>query len=82
MFLPFSITVAERPPIWERAVNSVKCACLSWALAKFCMCPSVLWVGCGILLIPDHSLSLYFVICYLFGFCFLFSLHGYFLYFI
>ena len=40
MFLSFSIRVAESPPIWERAVHSVNCTCLSWALVKFCVCPS------------------------------------------
>ena len=40
MLLPFSVRIAERPPIWERAFHSVNCACLSWALVKFCGCPS------------------------------------------
>ena len=40
MLLLLSIRVAEYPPVWERAVNSVNCACLSWALVKFCVCPS------------------------------------------
>ena len=26
--------------IWERAVHSVYCVCLSWAFVKLCMCPS------------------------------------------
>ena len=40
MLLPFSIGVAEWPPVLERAVHSVNCACLSWALVKFCVCLS------------------------------------------
>ena len=27
-------------PVWERAIYSVCCACLSWAFVKFCVCPS------------------------------------------
>ena len=51
--------------VWERAVHSVYCACLSWAFVKFCVCPSFpfgiegrMWVV--IVLIPDHYLSIYF----------------------
>ena len=40
MLLTFSIRVAEWPPVWERAVHSVNSMCLSWALVKFCVCPS------------------------------------------
>ena len=50
MLLPFSIRVAECPLVWERAVHSVNCTFLSWALVKFCVCssfPLVLRVGCG-----------------------------------
>ena len=36
----YPIRVAERPPVWERAVHSVNCTCLSWAFVKFCVCPS------------------------------------------
>ena len=68
MLLPFSIMVAERRPVWERAVHSVNCACLSWALVKFCVCPSFPF-GIGIeggmwdviVLIPNHCFSIYFV---------------------
>ena len=65
MLLPFSIRVAERPPVWERAVHSVNCTCLSWALVKFCVCPSFPFgIEGGIwnvmVLIPDHCLSIYF----------------------
>ena len=38
MLLPFLFRVAERPPVWERAVHSGNC--LSWAFVKFCVCPS------------------------------------------
>ena len=34
------IRVAEWPPVWERAVHLVYCACLSWAFVKFCVCSS------------------------------------------
>ena len=40
MLLLFSIRVAECSPVWERAVHSVYCACLSWAFVKFSVCPS------------------------------------------
>ena len=39
MLLTFLIGVAERPPVWERAVQLVYCTCLSWAFVKFCVCP-------------------------------------------
>ena len=65
MLLPFSIRVAECPPLWERAVHSVNCTCLSWALVKFCVCPSFSFGIEGgtwdvIVLIPDHCLSIHF----------------------
>ena len=37
MLLPFSVREAASPPVWERAVHSVNCTCLSWALVKFCV---------------------------------------------
>ena len=40
MLLLFFIRVAERQPVLERAVDSVYCACFSWAFAKFGVCPS------------------------------------------
>ena len=66
MLLSFSIRVAERPPVWERAVHPVNCTCLSWALVLFCVCPSFPFGIEGgmwdvIVLIPDHDLSSYFV---------------------
>ena len=65
MLLPFSIRVAESPPVWERAVHLVKCTCLSWALVKFYVCPSFPFGIKGgmwdvIVLIPDHCLSICF----------------------
>ena len=65
MLLPFSVRLAERPPIWERAVHSVNCTCLSWALVKVCVCHSFSFGIDGgmldvIVLIPDHCLSIYF----------------------
>ena len=53
------------PPVWERAVHSVNCTCLSWELVKFCLCPSFPFGIEGgmwdvIVLIPDHNLSIYF----------------------
>ena len=47
-----------------RAVHSVNCTCLSWALVKFCVCPSFPFGIEGgmwdvIVLIPDHRLSIY-----------------------
>ena len=61
MLLLFLIRVA----IWERVVNSVYCACLSWAFIKFCVCLSFPFgiegrIGIVIVLIPDHCLSIYF----------------------
>ena len=40
MLLPFLIRLAECPSVWERAIHSDNCTCLSWALVKFCVCPS------------------------------------------
>ena len=55
--------------MWERAVYSVKCACLLWAFVKFCVRPSFPFDIEGrmrdlIVLIPDHCLSNYFVLDY------------------
>ena len=52
-------------PVWERAVHSVYCACLSLTFITCCMCPSFPFgIGVGmwdvIVLIPDHCLSIYF----------------------
>ena len=65
MFLLFAITVAGWPPVWERAVRSICCACLSCAFVNFRVCPSFPFgveVGMWdvIILIPDHCLSIYF----------------------
>ena len=53
----------------KRAVHSVNCACLSRALVKFCVCPSFPFGIEGgmwdvIVLIPDHCLSIYFVLAF------------------
>ena len=40
MLLLFSIREAQLPSIWDRAVHSVDCTCLSWAFVKFCVCSS------------------------------------------
>ena len=32
----FSIRVAERSPVWERAVHAVSCACLSLTFIDLC----------------------------------------------
>ena len=34
----FSAGVGEWPPIWERAVHSVYCACLSSTFINLCVC--------------------------------------------
>ena len=67
MLLLFLIRVAEWSPVWERAIHSVYCACLSWAFFKFCVCPSFPFGIEGrmsdvIVLIPDHCLSIYFTL--------------------
>ena len=61
MLLPFSI--------WERTVLFVNCACLSWAYVKFSVCqissfPFGIEGGMWdvIVLIPDHCLSIYFLL--------------------
>ena len=63
MLLPFSIRVAECPPVWERAVHSVNCTCFSWALVNFYVCPFPFGIEGAIwdviVLIPDHCLSIY-----------------------
>ena len=46
-------------------MHSVNCTCLSWALVKFCVCPSFPFGIEGgmwdvIALIPDHCLSIHF----------------------
>ena len=65
MLLPFSISVAEFPPVWERAAHSINCTCLSWALVKFvCVLLSLFGFEGGmwdvIVLILDHCLSINF----------------------
>ena len=66
MLLPFSIRVAEGPSGWERAVHSLNCRCLSWALVNFlCVLLSLFGIEGGIwdviVYIPDHCLSIYLV---------------------
>ena len=58
MLLPFSFRVAEWPPVWERAVNSVNSTYLVWALVKFGI-EGGMWDV--IVLVPDHCLSIYFL---------------------
>ena len=43
MLLLLSVRVAECPPVWERAVRSVYCACLSLTFISFCVCHSFLF---------------------------------------
>ena len=67
MLLPFSIRVAEWPPVWQRAVHSVYSTCLSWAMVKYYVCPFFPFgIGGGmwdvIVLIPEHCLSVYFLL--------------------
>ena len=63
-----SIMVAERPPVWERAVHlhSLYCVCVIRKRLSVCMFVSFpfdfengLWDV--IVLIPDHCLSTYFL---------------------
>ena len=47
----FSIKLAERPPVWEGAVRSIYCACLSRTFINICVSAFpllVLRVGRGI----------------------------------
>ena len=62
MLLLFLIRVAECPPVWKRAVHSVNCTCLLWALVEFCVCLSFPFgIEGGIWdVIPHHCLSVYF----------------------
>ena len=65
MLLLYLKRLSEWPPVWERAVHSVCCACLSWAFVILCVCPSFPFVIEGrmwvvIVLIPDHCLSIFF----------------------
>ena len=64
MLLTFLMRVAECSPVWERAIHSVNCTCLSWGLVKFCGCPFPFGIKGGMLdvivLISDHCLSVYF----------------------
>ena len=39
----FLIRVAGWPPIWEIAVHSVYCACLSWTFFNLCKCCFPFW---------------------------------------
>ena len=65
MLLLVFIRVAEGPPVWERAVHLVYCACFSRCLSNFvCVLLSllVLRVGCGM------CLYLFLIIAFLFTF--------------
>ena len=65
MLLPFSVRVAESPPVWKVAVPSINCTCLSWALVKFCVYPFPFGIEGGmwdvIVLIPDLCISIFFL---------------------
>ena len=37
MFVMFSFREVEMPPVWERAVHSINCACLSLAFINLCV---------------------------------------------
>ena len=64
MLLLFSIRIAERPHVWERAVHFANCACLCECFT-FCVDASFRFGFQGgmwdlIVIIPDHCLSIYF----------------------
>ena len=72
MLLPFSIRVAEWPPVWERAVHSANYACVlsPGRLSKCCRCPSFPFGIEGrmwdvMVLIADPCLSVYLSVIYL-----------------
>ena len=53
---------------WERAVHSVKCSCLSWALVKICVCHSFPFgIEVGML----DVIVLFLIIAFLFSLLFL-----------
>ena len=64
MLLLYSVRLVECPPVWERAVYSVYCACLSSKFINLCVCCFPFWFEGGmwdlILLIPYHCLPFYF----------------------
>ena len=64
-------SVSEPELYGEGTVHSVNCACLSWALVKFCVFPSFPFGIEGgmwnvIVLIPDYCLSVYFAVVILY----------------
>ena len=51
--------------VWKRGVHLVNYTCFSWALVKFCVCPSFLFgIQDGMwdvtALVPDYCVSVYF----------------------
>ena len=62
----YSVSVAEWPPVWERAVHSVYCVSFVNVYQFLCVSYLPVWFEGGmwylIVLMPDHCLSIYFFI--------------------
>ena len=68
MLLPFLVRVAEWPPVWERAVHSVKKLYVFFVGVGQILCVSFFpfwywgWdVECDCILSPDRCLSIYLI---------------------